>query len=117
VYLSALSRGDEARARGLAFSVLVISELLRAFSWRSDQTPVWRIGLLSNRSLVGVVIGSLAVQLCLHQLAPLRGLFHLEPLSVQDVAWLLAAGSLPALLTELAKLRWSAVPHRITGGT
>jgi P-type Ca2+ transporter type 2C len=93
-----------ARARSAAFSVLVIDELLRAFSARSDTRTVWQVGLLSNLQLVVIVLASFALQLAIHHLPALQALFDTAPISlVQCIAWLVL-GSVPLLALELRKV-------------
>jgi Ca2+-transporting ATPase len=93
-----------ADARDAAFSVLVIEELLRSFSMRSDARTVWQVGLWSNMQLCVVVVVSFALQLAIHHLPALQALFGTSPISLgQCVAWL-ALGSLPLLVLELRKV-------------
>jgi Ca2+-transporting ATPase len=93
-----------ADARDAAFSVLVIEELLRSFSMRSDTRTVWQVGLWSNMQLCVVVAVSFALQLAIHHLPALQALFGTSPISLgQCVAWV-ALGSLPLLVLELRKV-------------
>jgi Ca2+-transporting ATPase len=93
-----------ARARSAAFAVLVIEELLRSFSARSDARTVWQIGVLSNMRLVLVVLGSLAMQVAIYHVAALQVLFGTASVALwQWVAWL-ALGSVPLLVLEVRKV-------------
>jgi len=104
VYIYALNTWGESAARSHAFGALVCTELLRAFSWRSERTPLWRMNLLGNGRLAGIVAVSLLLQLAIHGLAPLREVFHTEPLSASSLGLLLAVALLPVAVLELAKV-------------
>jgi Ca2+-transporting ATPase len=93
-----------AAARNAAFSVLVFAELLRAFGARSENRPVWRIGLFSNLRLFGVVAASFALQFALHRVDALQRVFQTEAVgAAQYVAWF-ALAAVPLLTVELGKV-------------
>ena len=86
------THGSVARARSAAFSVLVIEELLRAFSARSTVKTIWQVGVFSNPRLVLVVIASFALQLAIFYLPALQRLFGTAPVVApsmggMDSAW------------------------------
>ncbi len=96
--------GDPTAARSAAFSVLVIEELLRSFSMRSDTRTVWEVGLLSNMPLFVIVLASFALQLAIHHLPALQALFGTSPISLgQGAAWV-ALGAIPLGVLELWKV-------------
>ncbi|MGE0680244.1 MAG: cation-translocating P-type ATPase [Candidatus Binatia bacterium] len=93
-----------AQARNAAFSALVIAELLRSFGARSNEQPIWRIGLFSNMRLFVIVAASFALQLLIHHLPVLETLFGTEPISLaQCVAWIML-GTIPFLVLEVGKI-------------
>ena len=47
--------GQLAGAQTVAFATLVTSELLRAFTARSEHYPIWKLGLFSNKWMVAAV--------------------------------------------------------------
>jgi Ca2+-transporting ATPase len=98
------SHGDAASARNAAFSVLVIEELLRSFSMRSDTRTIWQVGLLSNLRLCVIVVASFALQLAIHHLPALQALFETSPISLGQCAAWVALGSIPLLVLELRKV-------------
>jgi P-type Ca2+ transporter type 2C len=87
--------GAGARATTVAFSTLTAAQLLHAFSYRSGATA--GPGRLASPTLLGVVGGSLAVQLGTVMLPPLRRLLGTVPLSLSDWS-LVAAGALAPLV-------------------
>ncbi|MEX2178493.1 MAG: cation-translocating P-type ATPase [Gemmatimonadaceae bacterium] len=104
VYLYALKNGTTETARSYAFTVLVFAELLRSFGARSAITPVWRISLLTNMSLVIVVTLSLAFQVWSARNATLGGFLRTSPISLAYCFLLLAAGAVPLALLEVVKV-------------
>ena len=96
--------GDPAAARNAAFSVLVIEELLRSFSMRSDTHTVWEVGLLSNMQLCVIVVASFALQLAIHHVPALQALFGTAPISFGQCAAWVGLGSIPLLVLELRKV-------------
>ncbi len=103
VYAWALGDGL-ARARSLAFAVLVFVQLFRSFASRSTTRVFWQVGAFSNLVLLAVVIASIAFQLAIHSLPLTRGLFDIIALTPGDAALCLALGVLPVTVVELAKL-------------
>jgi Ca2+-transporting ATPase len=96
--------GDPAAARNATFSVLVIEELLRSFSMRSDTRTVWEVGLLSNMQLCVIVVASFALQLAIHHVPALQALFGTSPISLGQCAAWVGLGSIPLLVLELRKV-------------
>jgi Ca2+-transporting ATPase len=108
--------GDPAAARNAAFSVLVIEELLRSFSMRSDTRTVWEVGLLSNMQLCVIVVASFALQLAIHHLPALQVLFGTSPISLGQCAAWVGLGAIPLFVLELRKVvRRSRAVHRAVG--
>jgi len=96
--------GNEAAARNATFSVLVIEELLRSFSSRSDVRTVWEVGLLSNMRLLGVVATSFGLQLAICHIPVFQRLFEVESVTLSQWARWLALGFVPLSLLETRKL-------------
>jgi Ca2+-transporting ATPase len=96
--------GGLARARSLAFAVLVFVQLLRSFASRSTTRVFWQVGAFSNLVLLAVVIASIAAQLAIHGLPVTRALFDITALAPLDAALCLALGVVPVTAVELAKL-------------
>jgi P-type Ca2+ transporter type 2C len=117
VFVWALQSRSLAEARDLAFSVVVVSEVFRAFAARSFTRTFWEVGAFSNLKLVGVVGVSFIVQIAIHHIPATQALFQLGDLSNWDYALTVLAGLLPVTLLELWKLvrlniRRALVPAR-----
>jgi len=99
-------------AQTMAFVTLTASELLRAFTSRSEYYSVFAIGLFSNRWMLWAVGSSLALLLAVLYVPFLARLFDVAPLGVGEwlmIAPLILLPSLAAELTKLALRRRAAV--------
>ncbi|MDW5317490.1 cation-translocating P-type ATPase [Rhizobium sp. PL01] len=104
VYFYTLTTKDAETARTYAFTVMVFSEILRAFGARSETESVWRISLLTNRSLLAVVVGTFAVQIWSQHNAVLGGLLKTSPIAFPDFLVLFMFAAIPLFVLELFKL-------------
>jgi Ca2+-transporting ATPase len=99
-----LGRRDLASARSFAFSTLVFGELFRSFATRSPTRVLPEIGFFTNLRLVAVVVGSVLVQIAIHELPRMEDLFRIRPLKASEVAVCLGLGLIPGLAVEMSKL-------------
>ncbi len=101
-------------ARTMAFTVLVLVQLLHAFTCRNDRYSLLQIGVTTNRMLVGAVLVSAFLQAGI-LLSPWgQKIFNVVPLRA-DEWWLMAGlGILPFLVMELGKT-WKRVRSRRMG--
>ena len=53
---------DLAQARTVAFTVMVVAQLVHAFNCRSERLSLFQLGIGTNRALLGAILISLAVQ-------------------------------------------------------
>lgn len=95
-------------AQTLALATLVMAELLRAFTARSERALLWRLGLWSNRTMVWAVGSSLLVLLAVVYVPFLDPVFHTIPLGLKEWGLLIPLGFVPAIGAEVRKaaLRW-----------
>jgi P-type Ca2+ transporter type 2C len=104
VYFYVLQTGTTETARGSAFTVLVFAELLRSFGARSETTPVWRISLFSNVSLIIVVAVSFGLQVLSQHNATLGRFLKTPYMPLADCFLLLALGAIPLVILEMVKV-------------
>ena len=90
-------------AETLAFVTLSASELLRAFTARSERFSLLRIGVFSNRTMVYAVGSSFALLLAVVYVPFLQSAFGTVPLSAMDWAEILPLLFVPAVAAELTK--------------
>jgi Ca2+-transporting ATPase len=87
----------------MAFVTLSFSELLRAFTSRSDKYPLLKMGLFSNRAMLYAVASSLLLLLAVVYIPFLQPIFNTVPLGWQQWEALLPLLAVPAIVAELAK--------------
>ncbi len=89
-------------AHTMVFATLITSELLRAFSVRSERYTLKELGWFSNKNLVKANLLSFALLLLVMYVPPLRILFELQFISWQW--WIIILLSfLPLLIGEIRK--------------
>jgi len=100
---------DLMAAQTMAFVTLTTSELLRAFTSRSEHYSVFAIGLFSNRWMLWAVGSSFALLLGVLYVPFLARLFGIAPLGAGEwlaIAPLILLPSAAAELTKLGLRRW-----------
>jgi len=90
-------------SRTIAFTTLVVAELLRAFTARSERFNIWQIGLLTNRWMAYAVSISFVLLLGVIYLPFLQPVFSTVPLNGQHWLTLLPFTLLPSAAAEIAK--------------
>ncbi len=90
-------------AESMAFTTLVTSELLRAYTARSEHYLVLRIGVFSNRFMQYAVLASLALLLLVVYVPFLNPVFNTHPLSLVQWMRILPLILLPATAAEMTK--------------
>jgi Ca2+-transporting ATPase len=111
-FLYGLRRFPEnlAGAQTVAFATLITSELLRAFTARSERYPLFRIGVLSNRWMLWAVGSSFALLLFVMYVPFLQPVFGTVPLTLNDWIVMLPFFLMASVAAEITKfaLRWAA---------
>ncbi len=93
----------EAHARTMAFATLSISELLRAYTSRSERHSLWSIGVFTNKWMQVAVLTSLVVLLAIIYLPFLQPIFSTSFLSANDWLIMLPLILLPSIAAEINK--------------
>lgn len=98
------SGNDLAFARTMAFATLVMAELARAYTSRSERYSVWKVGPLTNRWMIGATASSFVLLLLVVYVPLLQPVFNTTTL--YGNAWLVVTALMlmPAIAAELAKL-------------
>ncbi|MGD8813974.1 MAG: cation-translocating P-type ATPase [Anaerolineales bacterium] len=90
-------------AATMAFVTLSFSELLRAFTSRSESYPLFKIGLFSNQAMVYAFASSLLLLLFVIYTPFLQPIFNTVPLGWKQWAFVLPLLFVPSLVAEVTK--------------
>jgi len=106
-------------ARTFAFTTLILSEIIRSFSARSEKIPVLRLGLLKNSFLNKAFLLSLALLLVVIYVPFLNPVFSTVSLTLPDWAKILPLSLVPFAAAEIDKwirMRQTATHSRSVAG-
>ena len=92
-----------AAAGTMAFATISFSELLRAFTSRSDRYPLLKIGIFTNKAMLYAVSTSALLLLAVIYVPFLQPIFDTVPLNATQWAIILPLLLVPALVAELTK--------------
>jgi Ca2+-transporting ATPase len=95
---------DLDQARTVAFTVMVVAQLVHAFNCRSERWSLFQLGVGSNRALVWAVLLSLVIQIAVLTVPAVAPVFKVAPLPVEDWVLMGAAGLVPLIVLELTKI-------------
>ena len=90
-------------AATMAFVTLSFSELLRAYTARSERYPLMRIGPFKNPNMNWAVLSSAALLLAVIYLPFLQPVFKTFPLALEQWTYILPLLFIPALAAEITK--------------
>jgi Ca2+-transporting ATPase len=92
------------QARTVAFTVMVVVQLVHGFNCRSERWSLFQLGVGTNRVLVWAFLLSLVVQVAVLTVPAAGSIFKVAPLPIE--VWLLmgAMGVMPFLIMEAIKL-------------
>ncbi len=102
-YAIGLSHPDPRYAETLAFVTLVFSELIRAFTARSERYPILKIGLFTNRWMNWAVLASAALMMLVLYVPFLQGIFNTLPMGWEEWRLVIPLFLLPSVAAELVK--------------
>lgn len=95
--------GEQALAETMAFTTLSFSELIRAFSSRSERYPLIKIGILSNKWMVYAVVSSTLLLLLVIYAPFLQPFFGTVSLAWEHWRLILPLITIPGLVAEIMK--------------
>jgi len=87
----------------MGFATLSFSELLRAFTARSERYPLYKIGVFSNPTMNWAVFSSVVLLLAVIYIPPLNPIFDTVPLGWAQWRLMLPLLFLPAVVAEITK--------------
>jgi P-type Ca2+ transporter type 2C len=91
----------------MVFTVLTLGQMAHVMAIRSEEQPLWRLGLRSNMPLLGAVLLTFALQMATVYVPVLNPIFKTQPLSAGELAICVAAAALVWVAVEIEKAwRW-----------
>jgi Ca2+-transporting ATPase len=88
----------------IIFTTLVVSQLGNALALRSERDSLFRIGLFSNRAMLGTVLLTFALQLAVIYVPFLQAIFKTQALSASELAITLVLSTVVFWGLEIEKL-------------
>ncbi|MEO7399704.1 MAG: cation-translocating P-type ATPase [Polaromonas sp.] len=98
----ALSTGH-AHWQTMVFTVLTLGQMAHLMAIRSETDPLWRIGIASNRPLLGAVLLTFSLQMATIYVPALNPIFKTEALSLPELGLCLAAAFVVYAVVEVEK--------------
>jgi Ca2+-transporting ATPase len=96
--------GSLREARTVALAVLAGTQLFHAFNCRSQTASLFKVGILTNRTLVFAFLGSFVLQVAVISLPGVRDVFKTQPLTFAQWGIVIVISSIPFWAGELRKL-------------
>ncbi len=91
------------QARTVAFTVMVVAQLVHTFNSRSDHLSLFQLGITTNRSLIWAFLLSLGVQLAVLTIPVAAPIFKVAPLPLEDWELMAFMGLFPLFAMEGVK--------------
>jgi Ca2+-transporting ATPase len=104
VFTREINGGDIHRAQTLGFTTLAMFQIFNALNCRSEDKSVFKIGLFSNKYLIGAIAASIILQLMATTLPFFQMALGTVALSLYDWAIIFAVSSTVFIADELRKL-------------
>ncbi len=96
--------GDVHTARNYAFVTLITSELLRAYTARSEDISIFRLGFLTNKFVIGGTLFSFALVLMVMYIPFFQPIFGTIALGLNEWIRVLMYAIVPSVVAEITKL-------------
>jgi Ca2+-transporting ATPase len=101
---ASLTDPDLATWRTVAFATLTLSELLRAFTARSERISVFKLGVFTNKTMNMAVFFSIAVVILVIYMPFLQVVFNTTALPLVDWLWVIPFALIDSAAAELTKI-------------
>ena len=88
----------------MVFTVLCLTQLGHVLAIRSEKESLFKVGLFSNKYLLGAVLLTFALQMATLYVPFLNPIFKTKPLSFQDLLLIVALSSVVFFAVEIEKL-------------
>ena len=101
--ISGALSGDVARARTVAFCVMVISQLFHSFNCRNARLSLFKLGVFTNKKLLFATGLSLVMQITIVYIPYLEDVFKVTPLAARDWLTVFSFSALIFVVVEVMK--------------
>jgi len=101
----------------MVFTVLTLGQMAHVMAIRSETQALWRLGLTSNRPLLGAVLLTFALQMATIYVPFLNPIFKTQPLSLAELGLCLGAASVVWVVVEIEKAWRRSLLRRSAGPT
>ncbi|MFZ5352705.1 MAG: calcium-translocating P-type ATPase, SERCA-type [Bacillota bacterium] len=101
--LTAVSGNGLTMARTVAFATLILAELFRVYSSRSERFSIVKLGVFTNRTLVAASVFSFALLLIVLYVPFLQPIFKTSALGLTDWGVVILLSMIPLLAGEINK--------------
>jgi Ca2+-transporting ATPase len=91
-------------ARTMAFMVLVFCQLFYSLAVRNTTKSIFRLGLFSNKYLLGAILLGVLLQLVVIGLPAMQRAFHLQMLDLHGWIIAISLGLVPLMFNEIFKI-------------
>ncbi len=91
-------------ARTMAFVVLAASQLFYSLSMRNTKKSIFKIGLFSNKFLIGAIVIGILLQLLVISIPVLATAFGVHSISLLDWCIVLGFALIPLIVNEIIKV-------------
>ena len=91
-------------AQTMAFAVLALSELVHVFNLRSNKESIFKVGLLTNKILLGAIAISASLMLIVLNVPALHDIFEISKLTLREVGIVTLLSLAPLVIVEIFKL-------------
>jgi P-type Ca2+ transporter type 2C len=95
---------EDAHWQTMVFTVLCLTQLGHCLAIRSERESLFRIGLLSNKYLFGAVTITFILQMATIYVPDLNSVFKTQPLTLNELIFVLALSSVVFCAVEIEKL-------------
>lgn len=103
---------DVAMGRTFALATMIISELMRAYTCRSEKYTAFKLGFFSNSKLNLATIACFFLLIIVLAVPALQDIFRLSQFNIEDVEIVIGLGILPFVFGELTKVVKHAVAKK-----
>lgn len=101
----------------MVFTVLTLGQMAHVMAIRSESESLWRLGLFTNRPLLGAVLLTFVLQMATIYVPFLNPIFKTQPLNLMELVLCLVAASVVWIVVEIEKTWRRSRPNSVIDAT